>query len=188
MKIKKYEITILLLFLTFSMQLDAYGQLPENEIGQSYHRRIRDHSMYGRFTELMTEMLSLTPNVPSAPHTSNRSISGRKNPFTPLTKAKRITRNTKDEASTVSRTPQAKPEPCPVARLTTTFTVTDSRKNRSTAIVEESGISRFVSVGDTIVGMTIVEIQRGKVILSKGDKKCVVKLEFLSEVTGTKEL
>jgi len=98
----------------------------------------------------------------------------------PLT-VKRVNRNTANKASTVSRTSQAKAGPHPVVRLTATFTVTKPRKRKPAAIIEENGVSRFVSVGDTIIGMTILEIQRGKVILNRGDKKCLVKLGLLSE-------
>lgn len=109
---------------------------------------------------------------------SKGTKSSRKNPFTPLT-AKRVNGNAVKKASTVSRIPKAKVEPRPVVRLTATFTVTKPRKRKSIAVIEENGVSRFVSVGDTIIGMTIVEIQRGKVILNRGGKKCLVKLGLL---------
>lgn len=111
---------------------------------------------------------------------SKEMKSSKKNPFTPLT-AKRVNRNAVKKASPVSRTPQVKVEPRPVVRLTATFTVTKPRKRKSTAMIEENGVSRFVSVGDKIMGMTIAEIQRGKVILNRGGKKWLVKLGLLSE-------
>lgn len=106
--------------------------------------------------------------------------SSMKNPFTPLT-AKRVKVKAVKKASQVSGTPQVKVEPGPVVRLTATFTATNPRKRKSTAMIEENGVSRFVSVGDKIMGMTIAEIQRGKVILNRGGKKCLVKLGLLPE-------
>ncbi len=115
---------------------------------------------------------------------SKGAKSSKKNPFTPLA-AKRVVekavKKAVKKASPVSRTPQMKVEPRPVVRLTATFIATNPRKRKSAAMIEENGIGRLVSVGDKIIGMTIMEIQRGKVILNRGGKKCLVKLGVLPE-------
>ena len=74
---------------------------------------------------------------------------------------------------------QTKSELRPTIRLTATFISTGLRRSKTTVIVEESGVSRFISVGDTVAGMTVAEIQRGKVILNRGGKKCVMTLGLL---------
>lgn len=200
MKTNKYKIIISLLLLVFSAQFDVHGQPAENghqnETEQPDHESqaapmpsARGNSMYGRFMELMTVMLSPGSTASSASNPgiqhSVRSInsssrSGERNPFIPLT-AKYDNKSAIKDASIARKTVQANHDPYPVIRLTATFVATGLGRNKPTVIIEESDISRFVSVGDTIAGMTIVEIQRGKVILNKGDKKCVLTLGLLSE-------
>jgi hypothetical protein len=180
MKIRKHKLIIMLSLPILAVQFDAYGQstgdVPQNGIGPS-----DQHSIYGRFMELISRILPLdemsgtlvSGAQHSAPNIKDPGRPFKANPFMPLTANNQ---NAMNKLSIISEPAPVKPESCPVLLLTATFTVTDSRRNEPAAIVEENGESLSVSVGDKIAGMTIVKIKRAEVILSKGDKKCVMKL------------
>ena len=191
-KIEKRKIIILLLFLTLFTRSGAYGQLtesrPQTETEQSDHRpragampAAPGNGVYGRLMELIALIPSSGKTVSSAPDRS-----GGRNLFMPLIMG-RTTENTVNDAYSARKATGTKVEARPVIRLTATFTATGLRRARPTVIIEENGVSRFVSVGGTIAGMTVVEIQRGKVILNRGDRKCVMTLGLLSEETAAKD-
>ena len=58
----------------------------------------------------------------------------------------------------------------------------------SYAIIEEYGISRSVYVGDTVAGMKVMEIRRGEVSMSKGDKSLTMTLGVLPKAMEESEL
>ena len=211
MKIKKCKILVSLLLLVLPMQFHVYGQLTEGryqnkiEPPDNEHRvseeesgvagegrgipfpRVQSVIMYGRLMKLMSLILSPSKSDSSdqrpAPIIKNSTRFSGKNPFMPLA-VEQTTRNTVDDVPDARRTVQAKAEPCPVIRLTATFTAAGLRKKKPTVIIEENGVSRFASIGDKIAGMTIIEIRRGEVILNRGDRKCVMTLGPLSEETA----
>ena len=202
MKIRRYGIATSLLFLAFLMRSDVYGRLTESLVTNVPRQSEREHwsgktsvpsaqsnDIYGRLTKLLSLVLEQSKTPPPKIHTSVQPATrysdefGREHPFMPLTvthKPKSVT----GVALTVEKTAQPKPEPEPSIRLTTVFAATGSHGGKTTAIIEENGINRSISIGDTVAGMTVAEIKRGEVILSKGDKKCVMKLGVLFKKTA----
>lgn len=61
-------------------------------------------------------------------------------------------------------------------QLTAVFVVTSARGGKNTANIEEKGLSRSISVGDTVAGMEVVEIRRGEVVLESGTEKHTMTL------------
>lgn len=163
------------------------AELPNNERQAIPTSSLQVDRMYRRFIELMTTFFPSNKTTSTradpiaqspTPGIKNKVESGRRSPFVPLT-AENITEKTVKDTSIASGTVQTKSELRPVIRLTATFISTGLRRSKTTVIVEESGVSRFISVGDTVAGMTVAEIQRGKVILNRGGKKCVMTLGLL---------
>lgn len=185
-KIRKYAIIMSLLLLALLIRSHVYGQSPED---QYQNDSASANSIYGRFMKLMS--LILTQNKTMSPEShvqysasvaKNSNEFGRKNPFMPLT-AGHTAESGANETPAMKATVKPKPSPNPVIRLTAIYAATGFGRDKPTAIIEEGGVSRTIYVGDTVAGMTIAEIRRGAVILSKGDKKCAMTLGVFSEKT-----
>jgi type II secretory pathway component PulC len=102
----------------------------------------------------------------------NESLSpreyGRENPFEPLVRSSSARRSSTPR-SNARETTDTKPKI--VIRLTAIL-------GENSAIFNEGGADKSVSVGDTIGGMAVLEIQinEGKVVLGKGDEKRTISL------------
>jgi hypothetical protein len=67
------------------------------------------------------------------------------------------------------------------SRLTSVFIVNNAPE-KSTAIIEENGVSRSISIGDTVSGMEVLEIHRGEIILYGKGEKYAMNLNSASEI------
>ncbi len=110
---------------------------------------------------------------------------GRENPFMPLVlkspikKAKRNSSSTSEAMK--SRTDTGSPDAEPAIRLMAIIMPGGAQSGRATAIIEENGVSRSVSVGDTVAEMEVLEIRRGEVSLNKGDEVYKLTLGVVTE-------
>ena len=96
---------------------------------------------------------------------------GRKNPFVPLvrSRSRNGTRSVSRPSATQVRTTESEPKKEVIIRLSAVL-------GENAAILEENGVSRSASTGDTIGGLKILEIKSGEVLLSDGNKKYTVTL------------
>ena len=186
MRIRRYETIILLLLLALLIRSHVYGQPPENQYQDD---STGANNTYGRIMQFVSQILKQSRIMSPKSHVQhsasvarNPDEFGRKNPFMPLIVG-HTTESVTDDAPATEATVKPKSELKPIIRLTAIYTATGFGRDKPTAIIEEGGVGRFIFVGDTVAGMTVAEIRRGEVILSKGDKKCVAKLGILSEET-----
>ena len=98
---------------------------------------------------------------------------GRENPFVPLVRSRLAgrARTTNRSRTTQTQTTESKPKAEIVIRLTAIL-------GDNSAIFNEGGADKSISVGDTVGGMKVLEIQidEGKVVLGKGDEKRTIAL------------
>ncbi len=160
MKIQKYNsITLLLLMLTMGVYVCVQSAAePSTET----------NGINGRLKQLMSLLMTTDETGQKRSLPSNQF--GRKNPFMPL-----MAENM-DGIAAYNHSIMPEPDSRgsreePSIRLTAVFIVTSARGAKNTATIEENGVSRSVSIGDTIAGMEVMEIRRGEVILSSETKK-----------------
>jgi hypothetical protein len=182
MRIGKYSFITLLIILMAGVH--SYGQPVKAPSQDGLERFDQEHSFMPiqpediseRLRQIMsTIMKTEKPDHADLPQTDDKDALpiqeyafsatefGRENPFMPLTMEDvRSMRN--DQRERESKEPN-KP-PSPLVRLTAVFLVSGARSGESTATIEEDGVSRSISVGDTVMGMEVMEIRRGEIILS----------------------
>ena len=167
-KTKRYKAIILLLPLILAVRIDVYGRSTAD----------RSEGRAEQKTDTGHKTQDTRRNRASSIQYPVSSIEfGRENPFTPLIVEHAIRSVVKPD------NPESRKAGLLDVRLTAIF-VGDA----SYAIIEEEGISRCVYVGDTVAGMKVLEIRRGEVILSKGDKRQAIILGVLSEAMEGSEL
>jgi len=99
----------------------------------------------------------------ASPPAQKPSDLGRGDPFMPLVMEAQVT------GVTVS---PAIPPPPPAVRLTVII-------NKTLAVFEVGGVSKFAFIGDMIAGLRVADIRKGEVILTKGTKTHTVTLGVL---------
>ena len=112
---------------------------------------------------------------------------GRKDPFMPLTVEDVGTSGIYEdsgEAMAIQKKTDANNGE-PLIRLTAVFIAGAAGGRGNIATIEENGVSRSISIGDTVAGMEVMGIQRGKVVLGNKDKKLTMKLGTLFGVEST---
>lgn len=180
---KKHRVTIILLLLlvVLSAGIDACGRSAEN---QSRYETAplpdHKHPHLVHTSEPPTQTSSTVGQVRRKYQLAPSEL-GRENPFMPL-----IVKHSDRNRGATDRSARVNPDgdgsiADPVIRLTAII-------NETKAIIEEGGISRSISVGDTIARMKVVEIRRGKIILDKKDRRYTIKLGVLPESITKGEL
>ena len=114
------------------------------------------------------EAMEANPNLSLSPREY-----GRENPFVPLVRSRLAgrARTTNRSKTTQTKTTESEPKAEIVIRLTAIL-------GENSAIFNEGGADRSISVGDTVGGMKVLEIRisEGKVVLGKGDEKRTIEL------------
>jgi len=100
---------------------------------------------------------------------------GRENPFKPLM-AEDTDRLVVHNSSAENNGTPGFDGKEPSIRLTAVFIMDGKRESGNKATIEENGVSRSVSVGDTVAGMEIIDIRRGEVVLGSETRKRKIKL------------
>jgi len=167
-KTKRYKAAILLLPIILTMRIGVYGRSTADRSEDRAEQKIDT----GHKTQDTRR-----DRASSIQYPVSRIEFGRENPFMPLIVEHAIRSVVKPDK------PDSRRAGLLDVRLTAIF-VGDA----SYAIIEEEGISRCVYVGDTVAGMKVLEIRRGEVILSKGDKRQAIILGVLSEAMEGSEL
>lgn len=147
------------------LQADVRGQRKEGSIQEI-------------ISKISEKIMPLTQNPAQIIIDSERY--GREHPFKPLTKKAQNADNFKDASDTKipANTPS---KPQSGIQLTAIFAATDLQNEESTAIIEEDGVGRSISVGDIVAEMTVKEILRGTIILCKNNMEYTVQLGVLPE-------